>query len=453
MRKRRGARVLLIAACAGLALAHPLPAVERVRIEKPLVSPQGADASARVDSLLDRAAATVARLYGDDIQVAAAASGESAAYSLATVASLDSDIPAILITLTRLADGKKSAPLSWSAPAAPDQPLWLARAIFLLWSSFHDFLIDQAAEQPVLADELSASMLNPTMPPLGIAVEANGNVAVALLMSCVELDPSFRPVGQAGKALDDKGVLYYAGGVSATPGGSLLLKPNGGRDLYRLQPDSPEPQRMPAGLELASIYYWTALADGSALLVDSTNRKAYRVTPGRKRQELALFLNPSSWPTAYAAGPDGSIWVYDPLLKGVRLFTAEGNPADIILPLLDPARSLVPTAMAVGPDGSFVMLSNRQLLKIRKDGRLVWEMDTLPGAEQDSLPQAAQIAVDWSRGLIYLADLTGRRIIKLLDRAYCREKGIHNALEEKVVALRGSSSGETEVSGRIAELY
>ncbi|HYW81854.1 MAG TPA: hypothetical protein VFB30_01270, partial [Spirochaetia bacterium] len=143
----------------------------------------------------------------------------------------------------------------------------------------------------------------------------------------------------------------------------------------------------------------------------------------------------------------------DPLLKGVRLFTAEGNPADIVLPLLEPARSLVPTAMAVGPDGSFVMLSNRQLLKIRKDGRLVWEMDTLPGAEQDSLPQAAQIAVDWSRGLIYLADLTGRRIIKLLDRAYCREKSIHNALEEKVVALRGSSLGETEVSGRIAELY
>jgi hypothetical protein len=454
MNRQRGARVLLLGSLVGLALAQRLPAAERVLIERPLVSPQSAEASARVDNLLDRAAAAVTRLYGDSIQMVSQLSGESASYSLKTVASLDSDIPSFVITLTRLADGKKSASLSWWAPETPDQPLWLARAISLLWSSFHGFLVDQTAEQPVFVDELSGSMLSPTMPPLGIAVEPNGNVAVALLMSCVELDSSFKPVGQVGKALDDRGVLYYAGGVAATPGGSLLLKPNGGRDLYRLQPDAPEPQRMPAGLELASIYYWTALADGSALLVDYTNKKAYRVAPGKKRQELALFLNPSSWPTAYAAGPDGSIWVYDPLLKGVRLFTAEGNPADITLPLLDPARSLVPTSMAVGPDGSFVMLSNRQLLKFRRDGRLLWEMHTLPDAEQDSLPQTAQIAVDWSRGLIYLADLTGRRIIKLLDRAYCREKGIRNDLEEKVVALRGNgTSDETETSRRIAELY
>jgi len=454
MSRGPGARVLLFGAFIGLALAQSLPAAEKVLIERPLVSPQSAEASARIDTLLDRAAAAVARLYGASIQMIPLSSGESASFSLTTAASLEGDIPTIVITLTRLADGKKSAALSWWAPAAPDQLLWLARAILLLWSSFHGFLMDQTTELPVFADELSASMLNPTMPPLGIAVEPNGNLAVALLMSCVELDPSFKPVGQAGKELDDKGVLYYAGGVAATPGGSLLLKPNGGRDLYRLQPDAPEPQRIPTGLELASIYYWTALADGSALLVDSTNRKAYRVAPGKKRQELRLFLNPSSWPTAYAAAPDGSIWVYDPLLKGVRLFTSEGNPADILLPLLDPGKSLVPTSMAVGPDGSFVMLSNRQLLKFRRDGRLLWEMDTLPGAEQDSLPQTAQIAVDWSRGLIYLADLTGRRIIKLLDRAYCREKGIRNDLEEKIVALRGkSASDETETYGRIAELY
>jgi hypothetical protein len=452
MSGQRGVRALLSGLLVGLAAAQGLPAAEKVLIETPLVSPQSAEASARVGGLLDRAAATVDRLYGDNIRMVARSSGEGALYSLATVASLDNDIPAIVITLTRLADGKKSSSLSWWAPWAPDQPLWLARAISLLWSSFHGFALEESAEKPVLADELSASLLNPTMPPLGIAVEPNGNVAVALLMSCVVLDSSFRPAGQAGKALEDKGVLYYAGGVAATPGGSLLLKPNGGRDLYRLQPDAPEPQRLPTGLELASIYYWTALADGSALLVDSTNKKAYRVAPGKKRQDMPLFLNPSSWPTAYAAGPDGSIWVFDPLLKGVRLFTAEGNPADIILPLLDPERSLVPTSMAVGPDGSFMMLSNGQLLKFRRDGRLLWEMGTLPGAEQDSLPQTAQIAVDWPRGLIYLADLTGRRIIKLLDRAYCREKGIHNDLEEKVVALR-EGGDDTGTAIRIAELY
>jgi hypothetical protein len=450
----KGRKELNFFLCALITLlcAPILSAAERVVMEKPLVSPQSPEAAARIDALLDRASAAVSRLYGDSIQMAGQSAGEGAGYSLATVASLDGDIPTIVITLTRLADGKKTAPLTWWAPATPDQPLWLARAVFLQWSSFHGFLVDQAAELPVFADELSGSALHPTMPPLGIAVEPNGNLALALLMSCVELNPSFTPVGQAGKMLEDKGVLYYAGGVTSTPGGSLILKPNGGRDLYRLQPDAPEPQRMPTGLDLTSIYYWTALADGSALLIDSTNKKAYRVAAGKKRQELPLFPNPSSWPTAYAAGPDGSIWVFDPVLKGVRIFTMEGTSADILLPLVDPQRSLVPISMAVGPDGSFVMLSNRQLLKFRRDGRLLWEMDSLPGSEQDSLPQTAQVAVDWSRGLIYLADVTGRRIIKILDRAYCREKGIRNDLEEKVIALRGKGSAD-ETSARIAELY
>jgi len=57
-------------------------------------------------------------------------------------------------------------------------------------------------------------------------------------------------------------------------------------------PDIAEAQRLPAGLELGSIYFWTALSDGSVLLVDFNNRKAFRVAAGRKRQELPLVSEP-----------------------------------------------------------------------------------------------------------------------------------------------------------------
>jgi tetratricopeptide (TPR) repeat protein len=437
-----------------LAAAIPsfLPAADRIAVARPLVSPEGTDASAKIDDLLDRSSAAINRLYGDSIR--AVGPEQSADYALATVASLDKDYATVVITVSRLSDGQKSAPLTWYAPATPDQPLWLARAVYLLWSSFHGFKDAAAVEPPVFVDELPGALLSPLMPPMGIAAEPNGNVAVALLLSCVELDPALRPVGAPGSGLEEKGVPYYAGGVSATPGGSLFLKPNGGRDLYRLQPGGAPAQRIPTGLELASIYYWTALSDASALLVDSTNRKAWRVAAGRKRTELALFPNPSSWPTAWAAGTDGTIWAYDPLLKGVRIFTTEGTPADILLPLLDPTRSLVPTAMAVGPDGSFLMLSGGTLLKFRRDGALMWEMSSMQGSDQESLPSAAAITVDWSHGTIYLADVVGKRIIKLLDRAYCREKGIRNDLEEKILAARANGAGdEVRADSEAARIY
>ncbi len=154
------------------------------------------------------------------------------------------------------------------------------------------------------------SRLSPTMPPMGVAVTSRGSLAVALITSCLELDHTYRPARGTREIPGGQGsAVVLPEAWRATPGGSLILKPTMGRDLYRVQPNALEAQRVPTGLELSLIFYWTALPDGSALLVDATNRKAYKAAPGKRRQELPLFPNPSSWPTAYAAGPDGSIWV------------------------------------------------------------------------------------------------------------------------------------------------
>jgi len=435
--------------CAVLCTALPpaVSAIERVAFGKPLVSSDQASLAAGINGVLDQAAAVIARLYAGTLAVAPrGSSGESAEYSLSTIASQEKDTLSLVIALTRTADGSKTPTLAWSAPATPDLPLWLARAIFLLWSSFHGYLADQAGEPPAFVDDLPGSVLSPMMPPMGIAVTSNGNLAVALIMNALELDHTYRQVGEPAKSLGDKGVQLYAGSVAATPGSSLILKPSMGRDLYRLQPNALEAQRVPTGLELSLIFYWTALPDGSALLVDATNRKAYKAAPGKKRQELPLFPNPSSWPTAYATGPDGTIWVYDPQLRGIRVFTSEGAPLDILLPLTDPTTVVAPTSMAVGPDGSFVLLSSSALSRFRPDGKLAWTLSSLQGSEQSALPASAPIAVDWSRGLIYLCDLAGRRITKILDRAWCREKGIRNDFEEKVISLRGSHA-------EVAKLY
>jgi hypothetical protein len=106
------------------------------------------------------------------------------------------------------------------------------------------------------------------------------------------------------------------------------------------------------------------------------------------------------------------------------------------------------------PDASLVLLSGGTLYRFTPDGKLAWKVTTLEGSDQSALPFLAPIAVDWSRGLIYLCDLSGGRIIKLADRAWCRAKGIMNDFEEKVAALRATKP--PDVAGTcetIAQLY
>jgi len=445
--------IVLVIIAGSAALAGPGFALDRVSVAAPLVSSDQPALARTVADLIDQASALIARLYPGTMSLAAGAPG-SAAYALRVTASQDGGSLALVLALDRTSDKHQVATLAWSGPPTPDLPLWMARGVFLLWTNAQGAPSVPASDTPVFVDELPGSVLDPMMPPMGAAVTSRGTLVVALISSAVELDAAGRAVARPGKGLADKGVQLFAGGVAATPGGSLIFKPTMGRDLYRVQPGGAEAQKIPTGLELATIYYWTALSDGSALLVDASAHKAYSVAPGRRRKELALFPNPSSWPTAYAAGPDGSIWVYDPMLRGARVFSAEGTPLDIVLPLVDTSTVAAPTAMAVAPDGGFILASAGALSRFGPDGRMAWTVTSLPGAEQAALPAAPTLAVDWSRGLIYLCDVAGRRIVKILDRAWCRQHGVTDDLEEKVIQLRAQrAADEPGADVEIARLY
>src|SRR5208337_4386014 len=153
------------------ALAPAVSAVERVSFLKPLVSSDNAALAAAVNGVLDQASALIARLYPETLAVVARDSSDgSPEYSLSTIASQEKDTLSLVVALTRTSDGTKTPTLAWSAPATPDLPLWLVRAIFLLWSSFHGYLADQAGEPPAFVDDLPGSVLNATMPPMGISV-------------------------------------------------------------------------------------------------------------------------------------------------------------------------------------------------------------------------------------------------------------------------------------------
>jgi tetratricopeptide (TPR) repeat protein len=187
--------------------------------------------------------------------------------------------------------------------------------------------------------------------------------------------------------------------------------------------------------------------------VDVMGRRAFRLL-GARRQDLRLYASDSHYIYTFGVARDGSIWVWDQLLPGLRIHTAEGAVADFVLPLLDASALPYPLAMSIGPDGSFVLFATGKLMRFSRDGAPLWSMERIVGAMNDALPQNAGLAVDWQRGLIYLADMSGRRIVKLLDRGMARAAGAETTFEEKLAALRaGRDADDPLAAASRARLY
>jgi tetratricopeptide (TPR) repeat protein len=427
-------------------------ALDRIRIETPLVNPRTPEAQGQAGDLLDAMAGVANRLYAHAIECARAEAGGSFDYSLSLIADLGVSNPSIVIRIKRLSDGAESAAYPWLGRPTPELPSLLAHALFMLWGSFTGATEQPLSQPPKVVDELPTALISQWAYPWSLATRPDGTLLAALGTGCVELDPSLRVVSEPGKSLAEGGIVNYALGVSVTPGGTVLLKPGQGSSLYRIEAEAGAPRKMQTGIELATAPV-AALPDGSVLVVDSAARKAVRIM-GTQRSDFPLFASSTEYISFVGVSPDSTLWVYDYVLRAFRIYTPEGRLVDYVLPLVDPARPLAPLAITISPDGSFIVLSNGQLLKFSRDGRLIWKLDSFSGLDVEKLPASGSVAADWSRGLVYVADTTGRRIIRLLDLGYCLQKGIANPTEEKLLALRqGSGADETAALSQAAALY
>jgi len=442
--------MLLLLSCASIAA----PALDRIVFEQPLLGSQDPDLAKTVGAVLERARTTLDALHGDALAVSGASSPAGATYALKTVATRDAKSFTLIATLRKLGDGAETTPIVWNAQPSDDLPLYLARAVFARWSLLAEKVPSPGAA-PVLVDEVSPEDLRSTpypFMPTGITVQADGSLLVCFGAACWQLDRFLRIVAEPGAVLAERGNLGYAYGVLATPSGSIVFKPGMGKDLYRLAPGAREPQRVPIGTELSTTFL-AAAPDGSIVAVDVTGRRAFRML-GNRRQDLPLYASDSHYITTFGVARDGSIWVWDQLLPGLRIHTAEGAVADFVLPLLDPSGLPYPLAISIGPDGGFVLWATNRLMRFSRDGVPLWSMDRIEGAMNESLPQAASLAVDWQHGLIYLADFGGRRVVKLLDRSMAHAAGAENPFEERLVALRAGTRADDPVAAAArARLY
>lgn len=476
-------KTIVIVLLLTIAFPFTIGAIDRITISSPYVDPAAAENSRFIDTLLREAVVRANGFYGDSFSVryngvhGAALEGEK--HRGQDTAPKDGSAPheaddvlntAYTVKLSAFFNGPQSTMTLTMAPASrPEgskagedgQPAELSSTIlgpiteersdhisdliFLLWSGFNGYFEEEMTAPPRYVEELPADIIGESIAPSGVmqlypysaAVKADGNILVGMISRCVELDRRMRIVREHGSSFVKENNYNFAYGVAVTPGGTIFLKPSAGREVYKLLDSAPRPQRVRVGLDVTGPV--VALPDGSVVVIDSAKKKALRID-GRKRQELDLFTYEHDYISTAAAGPEGNLWVFDSVEGRIRIYAPDGTMVDSIVPIVDTDVSLNPLAMAVYPDGRFLLYSYNGLSCFGRDGIPIWKMNELDVNGGEPLPQMAGIAIDGNSGLIYLADVTGRRIVSLFDTAYAEEYGLRDPETERILEFNKSLS-------------
>jgi tetratricopeptide (TPR) repeat protein len=444
----RATAFLFIALLAGTSTAF---AAVTVTFEAPLLDRNDRALSQLVDGILLDAQAVLPTVSGDLLVPAAGA--PAARYTLATIASSSSGTLNLIATLKRVSDGVTSDLILWAGRPVDALPLYLARSIVARWRFLESGAVP-TSPAPVLVDEVSTTTLDPARPwlsPWNFALRDDGTLVAALGPACLELDAAFRVVAEPGRSLVDRGIANFAGGVSLSMAGTVVLRPLQGRDLYRIPLGSTEAQKVPAGLDVMSARV-SSQPDGALLVIDPAKARVVQIRDGAQKS-IPLELDPSLFWQASTVAPDGTLWYWDPVIRGFRIYSGDCVLADFLIPLVDPPGSLAPMSFVVTADGGVITASKGILQRFHRDGSPVWSLASLPGAEVESLPDVPTVAFDEERGLLYVGDTIRQRIIKLLDRG-SGQPSAADPFAEQLAALRKSMTpGSVAFLAARARLY
>lgn len=441
-----------------LALAARLPAEKLLVLDPAIVSPDSAAVRALAVEALAGAAQLINQRYANSLtaEYLHEAKGARAEFTTHTIVVLNpeaaprKDAPpgapgppaTIVVKVIRASDGRESEGFPIMGRLGPDSARHLAGALFHQWASFHGYLLDRLGEAPAYVDELPLDALSAArlgypggFVPMSLALSPSSTLLVGTPTLCLEMDRHFRLVSEPGRELHDGGQYGYALGVAVTPAGSLFFKNFQAGRILRWQGAGARPQSWNVGTQFMGAL--AALSDGSAVAADLGMKQALRLE-GTRREALDLLAGPDSFITGLAAGPEGELWVWDHVERRVRIYTPRGQLLDSVVPIT--AQPLVPSSFCVLPDGSFVAFARGELWRFRRDGLPLWRTAELAGplvaaSGPVSAVQNASVAADARTGLLYVADVQGRRLVELLDRGLARQSGASAAVEERLVGL------------------
>ncbi len=389
-----------------------------------------------LDELLEGAAFMADRLYGEYIHTRYKAGGGRADYRLDINAVQTDDSSVMTLSLSGKASPDPYNLLSsWDTITSKD----IAQIIFYLWASADNFTRFDTEEEPELLTSFSTDMIEKgnlpqglVLYPYSVEVKAEGNILVGATSLALEFSPQFKLIDQPGKVLLEEGNYNFAYDMAVTPGGTIYARPSTGAEIYTFIPDAPRPIKVRTGISLAGAF--TVLSDGSIIVVDAMKQRALRIN-GREKEELDIFENEYSTVTVIAAGPEGNLWVFDPVSARITIYSPEGKRLDTIIPMLPQADRTAIKALSVYQNGDFLVLTYNALIKIARNGAVKWRLDSLPAPAEGDFSLVSGIAVDSKNAFIYLTDSMGKKIYQLYDRSYAENRNMVNAYADTLADL------------------
>ncbi len=433
--------LLFLAVCSLTALA----ALDRIIVDPMLTSGAAPDTVAALETALPRAAEWLNRTYAGTIQVVMAAEKQPQAntpapdsFHLQLIVSGKGADQAIVLNLKRGPDDPSPQSFPVLSRFGSTLELELADMIYYEYRSAQG-LPQPAGPAPELVATVEPSMLSSAdlpypveLRPMSVAALPESHLVVGTTIAAVELDSHFREVGKPGKELYTEQNQPYAYQVIASPAGTLVTYGTTGGQVYLIHGDGSAPQAVRTGFDLPPAA--AILNDGSVVLVDAMHHRAVRVV-GRVQHPIDIIPGPSTYVTSIAAGPDDTLWVWDPVEGRAHIYTADGQKIGTFIPLLETTERRSVKMIRVLANGSVLLLGNNDLWKSDRLGRPLWHLSGLPAPEKGGFTYINSMDVDEGRSLIYLANQVAGSVYVLCDVADASQKGTRDRFRDGLVAL------------------
>ncbi len=412
----------------------------------PVVSSTDPNLESRLHEILGRAVFALNLRDRGEYHASLVVEHTSYDFILKSVATGDSKSRTLVLTLTRPGDKSFEESFPFLSPWTEDFGKEVAQAIEYLLAEANGLPTAAPDSAPVYVDTLTPRMLSGADLPYpvqlrsySVTVVPAGRIVVGTALAAVELDSLYREIGKPGRSLLDGGESSYAYQVYSTRAGTIVSRPSSGGELYVIHGHST--QRIRTGIDQPSAI--AVLDDGSIVVADSLNRRALRFT-GNSSQNFPIYPYDSLYISAIGPGPDDTLWVWDPVEGRLRIYSADGQQVDSIIPQIARTKRGSVKAIEALRDGSFILLGQNFLARFDRHGVPMWTLDTIPNEEHSGLTFVNSMAYDATNGFIYLVNISSGEIVRLLDPHPPAGFTPPSELTRRVVALNRNLGNQTQ---------
>ena len=264
--------------------------------------------------------------------------------------------------------------------------------------------------------------------PQHVASYGEDSILVAANTYVVTTDLYFRERAKVGA--DQPASLAWASLVGGTPGGSIVAASMALGGITRYVPDVERPYRIPTS---QGTFNLLVMSDGSIVL-KNTQSQIFRVE-GTSVQPLQLQGVQTPYITYMERGPGDTIWVWDPVLRGVVIFSLDGRRLGLLLPQIDQSEAAQVRFMTPYPDGGLLLMTFNALSRFDRSGAPIWSVPLAELPRLGGVTSYLNMSFDPRIGAIHLVNTVGLTITRLLDVEYRTENGGLSDVERELTEI------------------